>query len=136
MVWSEYVNETVWEDENLNDDDYHDSESPLSTRINCEDWTTWHSENLLNMWFTLRSHRDYAPYLWQLATYTNFSEFCYVYSYGDDEYTHQLESTTNAFELGSDDINRAWIDIRGFSDGLLEYATLRNFYDYSRRYSK
>lgn len=136
MVWSEYVNETVWEDNETYDDAEYDSDQPPSTRINCDDWTTWHSEDLLNMWFTLCNHREQAPYLWKRATYSNFCEFCYVYSYGEDEYTKKIKNTWCDLDRCSEEYHGAWNDIKGYGGFFFVDAGFQEFYNYSLKYSK
>jgi len=75
MVWSEYVRETQWEDEFSDGDDGQEVQAPMS----CDDWTTWYSEHLLNMWMSLRAfHED--RYLKVPMTYTDFCEFAWRFS--------------------------------------------------------
>jgi hypothetical protein len=76
MVWSEYVNETVWEDAWSDEDADGDH---LSTRISCDDWTTWYSEHLMNMWMTIRDHHEVRYARLQFG-YTEFCEFAWNFS--------------------------------------------------------
>ncbi len=133
MVWSEYVNETVWEDTAIDDGDIDDGNDSFTTRLNCDEWTTYHSEDLLNMWFTLVEHRDWTPALWSGATYSNFCDFCYVYSYGEDEYTRTPIHSCQ--EYYDDELRGAWTDLKRHH-GFLTYATFKDFCNYSRTYSK
>ena len=83
MVWSEYVEHTTGE----NDCDYSDDENqePPARRLNVDEWTTWYSEDLLNMWFSLVQYREDSGRkhdIMKNASYTDFCEFCYHFSHG------------------------------------------------------
>jgi len=130
MVWSEYVNETVWEECDLDGDQDDESYFP---RLNCDDWTAWNSEELLNMWFTLREHREWTPHLWKRATYTDFCEFCYVYSYGEDELTKAPVHRCPEFD--DPEIRHAWRDLKRFRT-FFRFGTYSDFCNFSRTYSK
>jgi hypothetical protein len=81
MVWSEYLNnETVWEDAHSDEE----NEPPI-TRLTCDEWTTWYSQDLLNMWFSLRQYREDSGlqnHILEGGSYTDFCEFCYRFSNG------------------------------------------------------
>ena len=81
MVWNEYINnETVWEDAHSDDE----QDTPL-TRLTCDEWTTWYSEDLLNMWFSIKQYREDSGQqnqIMECASYTDFCEFCYRFSNG------------------------------------------------------
>lgn len=130
MVWCEYVNETVWED---SWDHEVDPDDGVETRLNCDDWTAWNSEELLNMWFTLREHREWTPNLWKRATYTDFCEFCYVYSYGEDELTKAPVHWCQEFD--DPEIRQAWRDLKRFRT-FFRHGTYSDFCNFSQRYSK
>lgn len=137
MVWSEYVNETVWDDSTAISDDEDIDTSPT---LNCDDWTTWHSEDLMNMWFSVREYRDtYQADILQNATYTNFCEFCYLTSYGQDEFTYWPMNPRLGLEVFSmifeQDLKNVWRSIFSYT-GFFEYAQYKNFCEYSHMYSK
>jgi len=82
MVWSEYVEQTTGNND-YSDDDDDDSIPPK--RLTVDDWTTWYSEDLLNMWFSLVQYREDSGRkhaIMKNATYTDFCEFCYHFSHG------------------------------------------------------
>ena len=82
MVWSEYVEHTNGEND-YSDDENDDSIPPK--RLTVDDWTTWYSEDLLNMWFSLVQYREDSGQKYDImknATYTDFCEFCYHFSHG------------------------------------------------------
>ena len=82
MVWSEYVEHTNGENE-YSDDENDDFIPPK--RLTVDEWTTWYSEDLLNMWFSLVQYREDSGQkhdIMKNATYTDFCEFCYHFSHG------------------------------------------------------
>ena len=82
MVWSEYVEHTNGEND-YSDDENDDFIPPK--RLTIDDWTTWYSEDLLNMWFSLVQYREDSGRkhdIMKNATYTDFCEFCYHFSHG------------------------------------------------------
>jgi len=83
MVWSEYVQEAHAHDNDceMSDGDNHEDGDRW---MNCDDWTTWHSQDLMNMWMSIRAYReDSGTYysILKVATYTDFCEFCYRFSH-------------------------------------------------------
>ena len=83
MVWSEYVEHTTGDNEyEYSDDEYQE---PPSRRLTVDEWTTWYSEDLLNMWFSLvQSRQDSGRFhdILKDGSYTAFCEFCYRFSHG------------------------------------------------------
>ena len=82
MVWSEYVEHTTGENDYSDDDGGDDIPQ---RRLTVDDWTTWYSEDLLNMWFSLVQYREDSGRkhdIMKHATYTDFCEFCYKFSHG------------------------------------------------------
>ena len=83
MVWSEYRDEAhaadheysgFSDDDNLEDGDRY---------MTCDEWTVWHSQDLMNMWMSLRAYREDSGTtnsILKIATYTDFCEFCYRFS--------------------------------------------------------
>jgi hypothetical protein len=72
MVWSEYVEQTTGNND-YSDDDENDDIPPR--RLTIDDWTTWYSEDLLNMWFSLVQYREDSGRqhaIMKSATYTDF----------------------------------------------------------------
>ena len=90
MVWSHYVEEANEATEEFvkNGDDFFDEdhdEYVAPVFMNIEDWTTWYSRDLMNMWFSLKSYTEDAGidnFVMPFATYTKFVEFCYKNSDG------------------------------------------------------
>ena len=83
MVWSEYVEHTTGD----NDYDYSDEENPdvPIRRLNVDEWTTWYSQDLMNMWFSLVQYREDSGLkhaILKNGSYTDFCEFCYQFSHG------------------------------------------------------
>jgi hypothetical protein len=93
MVWQQYVddaNEPENEFYNGGGDDCDffdgDQEEELPpTRMHIEDWITWYSGDLMNMWMSLRqylSDASISSFILPSATFHEFCEFCYRYSDG------------------------------------------------------
>lgn len=86
MVWSEYVEYTTGDNDNHNEYDNSDEDNdPPTRRLNIEDWTSWYSEDLLNLWFSLVQYREDSGRFHDIlknASYTDFCEFCYRFSNG------------------------------------------------------
>ena len=85
MVWSEYVEYT--NDHHYDEMDYDDEQEDVlpPSPMEIEDWTTWYSGDLMNMWFSLKQYRDdvgISNYVMTYASYTDFCEFCYNKSDG------------------------------------------------------
>lgn len=67
-------------DDNDDDEIYRPDEV-----MNVEDWTSYYSDDIYNMWSHLReyiSHTGCGAYMMQYADYTTFAEYCYSMSYG------------------------------------------------------
>jgi hypothetical protein len=84
MVWSEYREEAVGDhtlvdefcDDAMEDDGPDDPLCP-------EDWQDWHSQDLLNMWFSLQQYLEtygLKNEFLQLASFNHFCEFVYDFS--------------------------------------------------------
>jgi hypothetical protein len=85
MVWSEYVEYT---------NDYHHGEMDYDSEqeevlppspMDLEDWITWYSRDLMNMWFSLKQYREdsgISNYVMNFSTYSDFCEYCYKMSDG------------------------------------------------------
>ncbi len=55
----------------------------LSETMPISDWETYYSEDLYNMWSSIRSYGQEtgaATYCMEFADYTNFVEYCYEHS--------------------------------------------------------
>jgi hypothetical protein len=76
MGFGEYASDSLFYrhesefDDNTADDDTRDD--PLGP----EDWQDWHSENLLNMWMSLREYHE-TQYLRAPGTFNSFCEWVY-----------------------------------------------------------
>ena len=87
MVWQEYVAHTTTHGENDysdgdgDGDDYNEPQGKLTV----DEWTTWYSEDLMNMWMSLTQYREDSGRkhaIMKNASYTDFCEFCYYSSHG------------------------------------------------------
>jgi hypothetical protein len=90
MVWSHYVEEAdgateefVKDGDDFFEDPYDEYAPPVI--MNVEDWETWYSRDLMNMWFSLREYTDQtgvSNFIMPFASYHKFVEFCYNNSDG------------------------------------------------------
>ena len=127
MVWSEYVRETQWEDSALSDGD----EGPeVPVPMSCDDWTTWYSEHLMNMWMSLRAfHED--RYLKVPMGYTDFCEFAWKFSPDGDGV-----KTTYGYHGHSADLWDLWVVLvrylrtSGVRNDIMCEASFKEFYEF------
>ena len=85
MVWQEYVAHTTTHSDNEYSDDEGDNEPQPTGILTVDEWTTWYSEDLMNMWMSLTDYRQDSGRFYAImrnASYTNFCEFCYQTSHG------------------------------------------------------
>lgn len=84
MVWSHYLQEI--NTTNTNDDYASDEEEHLPSRHKAmpyDDWVTWYSNDLLNMWMGMRAYKEDSgntTFILDHAEYDDFCHFCYEFS--------------------------------------------------------
>ena len=84
MVWNQYVEDANSLPNEMDYDDEYEEELPPSP-MELEDWITWYSRDLMNMWFSLRQYREdsgISNYVMNFVSYSDFCEFCYRNSDG------------------------------------------------------
>jgi len=74
MGFNEYAQDSIFYGEDAIEDDTQDDGSmePLDP----ETWQDWHSEDLLNMWMSIRQYKE-ERYICDLATFNSFCEWSY-----------------------------------------------------------
>ncbi len=83
-----YYGKDTQNDMNSHHGEYHSDDENLYREdevMNVQDWTSYYSDDLYNMWSHLReymSHTGCGAYMMQHADYTNFAQYCYSMSYG------------------------------------------------------
>lgn len=75
MVWSEYREEANIHDEQAYDSHDGDSEEDIQT-LDPEDWQDWHSQDLLNMWFSIRQYVETYGLQNEFLQLASFNDFC------------------------------------------------------------
>lgn len=86
MVWSHYLQETnnnQVENSNGNSSDEDERRPSRHRPMLYEDWVTWYSNDLLNMWMGMRGYREDSGthnYIMDQCEYHDFCEFCYEFS--------------------------------------------------------
>jgi len=86
MVWSHYLqeitnNNTHEEDGNISEED--ERMPPRNKPMDFDEWQTWYSNDLLNMWMSIRAYKEDSgneSYVLDQAEFNDFCEFCYNYS--------------------------------------------------------
>jgi hypothetical protein len=107
------------EDVGPSGDDESDEPDPLSP----EDWQDWHSEDLLDMWFTLKAKIEETYSRWLAAgSYNDFVEFVME--------PQAWDGTTDQWES---DLYDLWMDIS--ASPLLHGATFAQFQNFVLFYS-
>ena len=83
MVWSQYVAETHLDEVNNDDEDICELNVPYNIPLEYDDWVTWFSDDLHNMWWTMRQYlgsRGNTNRVLDRCDYDNFCRFCYNFS--------------------------------------------------------
>jgi hypothetical protein len=76
MVWSEYVQETVYDTNDYAYDSNDDEPDPPSVPLTFDEWCAWHSEDLMNMWMSLVQYREDSGMGYLILNFANFTDFC------------------------------------------------------------
>ena len=85
MVWSHYIQETNNNQVDTNEE-YHSDEDrvpPRNKPMPYDDWVTWFSNDLLNMWMGTKAYREdsgTSTYIMDNCEYEDFCIFCYEFS--------------------------------------------------------
>ena len=85
MVWSHYLQETNNSQVDPNEG-YSSDEEHLPSRnkpMPYDDWITWFSNDLMNMWMGMRAYREdtgTSTYIMDQCEYDDFCRFCYEFS--------------------------------------------------------
>jgi hypothetical protein len=81
MVWSHYKNETnLANASHHNDTDDYDDNLPDNVELEYEDWKTWHSDDLYNMWHSLQCYVQDACIHLDVLNFSDYDDFCeFVY---------------------------------------------------------
>ena len=84
MVWSQYIEEANitehvmdWIEEDP--DDIPSRNHPLEF----QDWITWYSDDLMNMWLSIKHYREDSGNqrnILDKMSWNDFCEFCYTFS--------------------------------------------------------
>ncbi len=83
MVWNQYVQDanSVPNDDNISDED--ERIVPRNKPMRYDDWSTWYSRDLLNMWMGMKAYSQDSGvnnYIMNECSFTDFCEFCYEFS--------------------------------------------------------
>ena len=82
MVWSQYVEEARVTETHISDSDEDDT-LPRNRPLEYDDWITWYSDDLMNLWMSMKTYREDTGNEFNLLDkmqWTDFCEFCYKFS--------------------------------------------------------
>jgi hypothetical protein len=79
MGFNEYAADSLLYGEDALGDDDHTLDDGLMEPLDPESWQDWHSEDLLNMWMSIRQYKE-ERYICDRATFNSFCEWAYKYS--------------------------------------------------------
>ena len=86
MVWSHYVQETYSNHDHQNNNNSDDDDLialPRNRPMLYDDWITWYSNDLMNMWMGMKAYREdsgTSTYIMDQCEYDDFCRFCYEFS--------------------------------------------------------
>jgi hypothetical protein len=83
MVWSQYIADAHTEDMDLDDESMEETPLPRNLPLDYQDWITWYSDDLMNMWLSLKQYSQDSGNQYTLLDgmeWTDFCEFCYRFS--------------------------------------------------------
>jgi len=83
MVWSQYRNEAeLTVTSHHNNDTNYDENLPNDTELGYEDWKTWHSLDLLNMWHSITSYVSDTCIHNDIMNFSDYDDFCtFIYEH-------------------------------------------------------
>lgn len=83
MVWSHYRDEANLITENEPNNQINDSLEQYSgkrVQLDFDDWVTWYSDDLHNIWSSINSYTEYSfisSHFLNFCDFNDFCEFCY-----------------------------------------------------------
>ena len=83
MVWSHYVQDAVGININNDHSSDDDDDTIYNHPLEYQDWVTWYSDDLMNLWMSMKAYREDTgnqPYLLDQMDWNDFCEFCYNFS--------------------------------------------------------
>jgi len=84
MVWGQYIQAAMNIPDARNSDDEDDKKCiPRNLPLMYDDWVTWYSNDLMNLWMGIKTYKEDSgneSYLLDSVDYDDFCEFCYTFS--------------------------------------------------------
>ena len=84
MVWRHYLEESNLTETSLfSDDDNNEEDVPRNLPMEFDDWITWYSDDLMNLWSSIKTYREdsgISSFFLDHMDWNNFCEFCYQHS--------------------------------------------------------
>jgi len=86
MVWSQYREDSIQDPNDVGSDPEDNQEElniPRNRPLPYDDWITWYSNDLLNLWMSIRAYKEDTgnqSFLLDQMDWNDFCEFCYKFS--------------------------------------------------------
>jgi len=83
MVWNQYLEDVHNCKNEYSSDEEHKIEHPRNRPLDFQDWITWYSDDLMNMWMSMNTYRQdtgNVDHLMNKMDWNVFCEFCYEHS--------------------------------------------------------
>ncbi len=80
MVWSHYADESNLINNDITNQLSDEEVTPVNQPMELDDWMEWHSNDLMNMWSSLKTYTcdmGLQTDIINLSDYVIFCEFCY-----------------------------------------------------------
>jgi len=83
MVWNQYLEDVHNNKNDYSSDEENEIDPPRNRPLEFQDWITWYSDDLMNLWLSMKTYRQdtgNVDYLLNKMDWNIFCEFCYEYS--------------------------------------------------------
>ena len=83
MVWSQYVSDANTDSMDIEDDNVIEETPSRNLPLDFQDWITWYSVDLTNMWLYIKHYREDSGNqhtILDQMDWNDFCEFCYRFS--------------------------------------------------------
>jgi len=83
MVWSQYIEDVHTSKNDYSSDEENELDPPCNRPLEFQDWITWYSDDLMNLWLSIKTYREDTGNVDNLLNnmdWNDFCEFCYAKS--------------------------------------------------------
>lgn len=124
MVWSQYLDEVVHDNDAYSDDDKNENET--ETPLDVDDWQSYYSSELLNMWMALKEYTEetgISTYVLRKAKWGDFNEFCFF----DEDQGIPENISPLWLQDYQNDIHNMWTIMTRMGGKLISHKTRADF---------